>query len=118
MGDTITGHAPHHPASVRPYARAVIAIALFLFWGIAALSGILLGLAPIGPRSGQIELLLGLTKSDWGDVHFWTSIVALGVTAVHIIVDWRALCGCMRYLASPHRDSNRLGRRPDGAVVP
>jgi hypothetical protein len=103
MSDVTAPRAPHRPLSARAYVRAIIAIAMFAFWGIAAFSGILLWLAPVGPRSGQIELLLGMAKSGWGDVHFWTSIVALGVTAAHVVVDWRALCGCMRYLTSPHR---------------
>jgi len=77
-------------------------------------------LSECDPRSptGQIELSLGLTKAGWGDSHFWTSVIALGVTAVHVAVDWRALRGCMPYLASPHREPHRMEQRSDEAILP
>jgi hypothetical protein len=30
-------------------------------------------------------------------------LAAIAVTAAHLAVDWRGLCGCMKYLASVHR---------------
>lgn len=36
-------------------------------------------------------LFLGLTKRQWGDVHFWVSVAALGVTIAHVIIDRQAL---------------------------
>jgi hypothetical protein len=85
------------------YVRATVAVALLVVWGMAAFSGVLLWLAPVGPRSGQLPLLLGLTKSLWGDLHFWVSVLALAVTGVHLAVDWRALRGCVRFLTSVDR---------------
>lgn len=89
-------------ASRRAYARAVIAFGLFVVWGLSAFTGFLLWLAPQGPQAGRV-VLLGLTKGQWGDVHFWVSVVALVVTVVHVVVDWRALRGYMRYVTSVHR---------------
>ncbi len=78
---------------------------MIVLWSAAALTGFLLWLAPEGPRSGRTLLLLGLTKHQWGDMHFWFSVTAVIVTVIHIAIDWRALVGCMRYLASAHRGS-------------
>lgn len=100
------GRAMRSTLSPRSAARlrAWIAIALVVVWIVVAASGWLLWLAPEGQRSGQIQLFLGLTKRQWGDVHFAVSIVATLITIVHVVVDWRALRGCVRHLtSSEHR---------------
>lgn len=88
----------------RIYARAVVAIALITVWILSAVSGFILWLAPEGHQSGQQQLLFGITKQSWGDIHFWISIAAIVITILHIIIDWKALRGVLRYLTSVHRD--------------
>ena len=95
----------NRPIKVKVYARAVVAIALIVVWVLVALTGLLLWLAPSGPQSGRQLLLLNLTKSEWGDIHFWVAVAVLVVTLLHIIIDWRALRGVIRYLVSVHRGS-------------
>jgi hypothetical protein len=87
------------------YARAVIAITLIVVWLSAALSGLILWLAPDVRQAGQQELLFGITKQNWGDIHFWICVVAIVITVLHIIVDWKALCCIVRYMTSVHRDT-------------
>ena len=96
------------PVKVKIYARAVVALLLITAWGLVTLSGLVLWLAPTGPRSGRQSLLLGLTKSEWSDVHFWIAVAAFVVTVVHIIIDWKALRGVVRYLTSTHRKDELL----------
>ena len=91
------------PIKVKVYARAVVAIILIIVWNLAAFTGLLLWLAPSGHRAGQLPLLLELTKNEWGDVHFWFAVATVVVTLTHIIIDWRALRGVIRYLTSAHR---------------
>jgi hypothetical protein len=86
--------SPH----VRAAFRAVIAITLLAAWLLAAATGWLLWLAPEGPRSGQVVLLFGLAKHQWGEIHFGLSVLASAITVVHVVVDWRALRGCVRHL--------------------
>ncbi|GAI02377.1 unnamed protein product [marine sediment metagenome] len=93
---------------VKVYARAVVAIMLITVWSLVALTGLLLWLAPSGPRSGQQLLLLEMTKHEWGDVHFWIAVAVVVVTVVHLIIDWRALRGLVRYLTSVHRSPRVL----------
>ena len=78
--------------------RAVIGIALITAWSLVIVSGLVLWAAPHGPRSGRRELLLGLAKREWGDVHLWLSLAALAVTAAHVAVDWRMMRSAMRSL--------------------
>ena len=91
------------PIKVKVYARAVVAIMLIAGWSLSALTGFLLWFAPPGPRAGRQVLLLGLTKSEWNDIHFWVSVVAIVVTLIHVVLDWRALRGVIRYMTSVHR---------------
>lgn len=95
-----------HPVNPKTYARAVVAISLLVSWGLAAFTGFLLWFAPRG--AGKLPLFLGLTRHEWGNVHFVMSVVALGITVIHIVVDWRALRGVLHYLISVHRHPNLL----------
>ena len=91
------------PIKVKVYARAVVAIMQITVWSLAGLTGLLLWLAPEVRRAGQIPLLFDLTKQEWGDIHFWVCAAALAVTVIHIILDWKALRGVIRYMTSAHR---------------
>lgn len=99
---------PSRKFNAKAYARSIIAILLMTFWTLAFLTGWLLWFAPHGPRSGRIPLSLGLTKPQWGDVHFWLSLTASGITVVHVVVDRKALKGCLRYLTSVHRSERSI----------
>jgi hypothetical protein len=92
------------PIKVKVYLRAVTAISLLVVWALVTFTGILIWAAPSGQRSGQRPLLFDLTKSEWGDIHFWVAAATVAVTLVHIIIDWKALRGVIRYLASVHRE--------------
>ena len=34
-------------------------------------------------------LLWGLTRHQWGDIHFWLSLGFLGILFVHIVLHWQ-----------------------------
>jgi cytochrome b subunit of formate dehydrogenase len=93
---------------VKVYSRAIVAIILITAWSLVTLSGLVLWLAPSGTRSGRQLLLLGLTKSEWNDVHFWIAVIAILVTIVHIVIDWKALRAVIRYMVSAHREKQAL----------
>lgn len=97
-----------HSMNSKAYARAVVAISLLVSWSLAAFTGFLLWFAPRGAGAGRLLLFLGLTRHEWGDVHFVMSVIALGVTAIHLVIDWRALRGVLHYLISVHRHPNLL----------
>lgn len=59
--------------------------------------------APSGRRSGWNELLFGLTKRAWADVHWWVSLAAVAVTVVHVAIDWKTFRACVRHLTHAHR---------------
>ncbi len=83
--------------------RGLVSIGLLISWAISALSGFVLYLAPDGQRSGKVLLLFGLAKNSWSEFHTWTSFVALGITVLHVIVDWPILVSVIRYFLSENR---------------
>ena len=91
------------PIKVKVYTRAIVAILLITVWSLSAFTGLLLWLAPEVRRAGQQLLLFDMTKSEWGDIHFWVCVAVLIVTITHVIIDWKALKGVIRYLTSAHR---------------
>lgn len=102
----------HHSTNPILYLRSWISIVLIASWSLAASTGFLLWLAPSGPRAGKAILLFGLSKGEWGDIHFWFSAIALTATLIHLIVDWRAFCGCIRYLTSSYRTAGLCEAKP------
>ena len=94
-----------NPVNAKVYARAIISMMLIIVWVLVAVSGVILWVAPTGSRSGQALLLFELTKNDWKEIHLWVAVATLVVTIVHIIIDWKALRGVIRYLVSVHRDT-------------
>jgi hypothetical protein len=99
-----------HPRRInyRIYLRAIIALALLTGWSLAALTGFILWFAPHGAGAGRVAFLLGFNRHTWGDIHFFISLFALGITAIHVIFDWRILWGLIRYLIQSHRQPNLL----------
>lgn len=90
--------------------RAAIGVTLITVWTMATLTGVLLYVSPQGRRAGQREVLLGLTKSNWGDIHWWISLVAVGVTIVHVVVDWKTFRACVRHVV--HAKNSHIGVEP------
>ena len=99
---------PH--INYRTYLRSIIAIAMMAVWSLVVLSGFLLWLAPHGPRSGRRALLFDLTNQEWGELHLYFSLAAIALTIAHLIIDWRGLCGCVKYLAGVHRQGSPANR--------
>ncbi len=83
---------------MRQKIRGLVSIGLLLSWAVSALSGFILYLAPEGQRSGRAILLFGLTKSGWMEFHTWISFFALGITLLHVIIDWKILVAVVKYL--------------------
>lgn len=40
------------------------------------------------PGTNRSLTLWGLTRHQWGDLHFWLSLAALGVVVIHLILHW------------------------------
>lgn len=76
----------------------ILIFLLALTLGILSfVTGLILYFWPHGPRAGQL-VILGLTKSGWGEVHTWFSILALLVIVIHLVVNRGSISIYWRYL--------------------
>jgi hypothetical protein len=70
----------------------IIAFIAFLF---LTSSGILLRyLLPAG--SGRWSEVWGMTRHEWGELHFWVSVFFFAVLAFHLLQHWRFVLGLFR----------------------
>lgn len=90
---------------LRVYARSVTDVLLVLAWIPATFTGVILwapvGLVPEGPGKGERIMLWGQTTAEWGTIHWWLSAAAVAFTLLHIVLDWRAFKGAMKYRGLP-----------------
>jgi len=85
--------------------RAVVSLSMMIIWSFVVFTGILLWLAPYGQGAGRQSFFATLTRHEIGDIHFYLSLGAVAFTVVHVIVDWKAFKGLMRYMASTNHRS-------------
>jgi Domain of unknown function (DUF4405) len=56
----------------------------------------------IGEGSGlktanrSITLLWGLTRQEWGAIHFWISVILMAILAMHLVFHWRWIIAMFR----------------------
>lgn len=62
-----------------------IAFAGFVF---LATTGVLMRYV-LPPGSKRFKTIWGLDRHEWGDIHFWISVVFLGLLAMHLLLHWR-----------------------------
>ncbi len=43
-----------------------------------------------------VSLVWGLSRHEWGDIHFWISVVFLVVIAAHLFIHWRGIVVSIR----------------------
>ena len=41
------------------------------------------------PPGSKNNAIWGLSRHDWGDIHFWLAVVFLGILVLHLIMHWR-----------------------------
>jgi hypothetical protein len=55
------------------------------------------------PGSGHSRTIWGLDRHEWGAIHFWISVIFLGVLAIHFVLHWRWIVNVT--LGRPREDS-------------
>ena len=59
-----------------------------------------------GAEAKSISLLWGLSRHEWGDIHYWISVAMMGILAVHLLLHWKWISYVM---------SHRSGQEVSGA---
>lgn len=86
-------------------ALAMVLTGMLMRWVLAA-------------GSGRRGLLWGLSRHQWGDVHWWLSLALVGVALLHIALHWQWICSMMlRICRGSGVIQSRLASRAAGVVV-
>lgn len=72
-------------------------------------SGRLIG-EVVGRHTGNrpVAFLWGMTRHDWGEVHFCIAIALMGILCIHLLLHWRWIIGVIGNQPTPERSRIRL----------
>jgi hypothetical protein len=87
------------------YAGIVVlaATGLMLRWQMPPGSGGLHGMGSgAGAGSRSVTVVWGLSRHEWGSIHYWIALVLMGVLAVHLVLHWKWIVCVLR--GKPHSD--------------
>lgn len=74
----------------RSYLHLLIDALLFLAATGLVLTGLLIEFI-LPPGSHQASVW-GLTRHEWGELHFWVAITILGLGLLHLLLNWGWVC--------------------------
>jgi hypothetical protein len=84
---------------------ALATTGLMLRWQMPPGSGGLHGMGAgsgAGAGSRPVTVVWGLSRHEWGGIHYWIALVLMGVLAVHLILHWKWIVCVLR--GKPHAD--------------
>jgi hypothetical protein len=91
-------------------------LTLLTLLGVAS-TGLLLKFV-LPPGSGRTSLeLLGMSRHEWGDVHFWTTVALGAVLLLHIALHWNWVCGMTHKILTRRTSRISEGARAAWGVV-
>jgi Domain of unknown function (DUF4405) len=63
----------------------------------------------VGARASErpVALVLGLTRHDWGELHFWVAVALFAVLALHVVLHWAWFRSLLRRQGRPEGDPIR-----------
>jgi hypothetical protein len=103
----------------RTIANVIIDLAAaLLFVGMIATGYVMR--FPLPPGTNRILTLWGLTRHQWGGIHFWVSLGLLTVIAAHLVLHWKWIVTVvgkrLRLVTKPHPSMLRSGMLVTGIV--
>ena len=76
---------------------------LMLRWQMPPGSGGLHGMGSgVGTGSRPVTIVWGLSRHEWGSVHYWIALALMSVLAVHLLLHWKWIVCVLR--GKPHSD--------------
>ena len=72
----------------RLHATKIIDVIAFCLFALMVSSGVILHYV-IPVRSGRSVTIWGMTRHEWGDIHFWIATIFLGVLVMHLFIHGR-----------------------------
>ncbi|MCC7145115.1 MAG: DUF4405 domain-containing protein [Phycisphaeraceae bacterium] len=53
------------------------------------------------PQGSRSAAVLGWTRHEWGDIHFWLAMTMLGLLGLHLTLNWNWVCNTVYRTAVP-----------------
>ncbi len=72
----------------RAHLNFVVDLSAFIGFVILTTTGILMRYI-LPPGSGRHSLIWRLDRHQWGDIHFWISMVFFSILTFHLLLHWR-----------------------------
>ena len=66
----------------------LVDIAVFINFIFVVSTGVLMRYV-LPPRSGQSIEILGMSRHEWGDLHFYITLIFLIILSVHLFLHWK-----------------------------
>ncbi|MGI9227803.1 MAG: DUF4405 domain-containing protein [Gammaproteobacteria bacterium] len=66
----------------------LIDIAAFISFIFVVSTGVLMRYV-LPPRSGQSIEILGMSRHEWGDIHFYITFIFLAILSIHLVLHWK-----------------------------
>lgn len=64
------------------------------------------------PAHSRQASVWGMTRHDWGELHFWLALAILGLLLVHLALNWSWVCTVVTKLCGKSVQGARGWRRP------
>ena len=66
----------------------IVDVVAFIGFVVLTTTGVLMRYI-LPPGSGHYSTVLNLDRHEWGDIHFWISVVFFSVLILHLVLHWR-----------------------------
>ena len=79
---------PMKPGLKNPLMRVTNLLLYLSFCGLIGTGALLEWKLVPGSEGGHGLIVLGMTRHEWGDIHFWMAVVCVGATLAHLVLNW------------------------------
>jgi hypothetical protein len=104
----------------RSLANVFIDLAAALLFVAMVATGYILHF-PLPPGTNRTLSMWGLTRHQWGDIHYWISLALLAIVAIHLVLHWNWVVTVvgkrLRLVRQPHPSMLRSGMLVIGVLV-
>lgn len=73
----------------------IVDVVAFIAFTLMTSTGVLVRYM-LPPGSGRFSSLWGMNRHDWGDIHYWVSIVLFASLTIHLVLNWQWIVAVLR----------------------
>lgn len=93
----------------RTYLHLFVDVLMLLGAVGLILTGLLM--AFVLPAGSRLASIWGMTRHEWGDVHFWIAMGIIGTALLHVTLNWGWVCSMIARMLSIRSTKPTLQRK-------